>query len=168
MTSQARRQRGFLDRLRRRLADEGEDGNAIIEFVFVAIVMLVPLIYFVVAVATIQHNQLAVSQAARDAGRAYATSESQSEADARARAAMAISLDAQHVTTKVTLKYVHAGEDCTASSAITPTLTPGTEFTVCVISAITVPGVPTILAGSGIASVGAYIVHVDDYRTVRP
>ena len=130
--------------------------------------MLVPLVYFVVAVAAIQHNQLAVSQAARDAGRAYATSDSQAEADARARAALRISLRSQHVDSALTLKYVRAGTDCRAAAPVTPTLTPGAEFTVCVISTITVPGVPTLLAGRGITSVGAYVVHVDDYRTVRP
>ena len=50
-------------------------GNAIIEFVFVAVMVMVPLVYLVVAVAVVQRNQLAVTQAARDAGRAFATSD---------------------------------------------------------------------------------------------
>ncbi len=153
---------------RARLADEREDGNAIMEFVFVAILMMVPLVYFVVAVAVIQHNQLAVSQAARDAGRAYATSDSAREAGTRARAAMQISLRAQHVTTPVQLKYVRAGADCKSGRGITPTLAAGAQFTVCVISTISVPGVPSVLAGKAITSVGAYVVHVDDFRTVQP
>lgn len=160
--------RAFRARLAERIASEGEDGSAIIEFVFVAVLVLVPLIYFVVAAAAIQHNQLAVSQAARDAGRAYATSDSVAQADARARAALRISLRAQHVHTPLTLKYVPAGADCRSARAVTPALTPGTEFTVCVISTITVPGVPSVLAGRGITSVGAYVVHIDDYRTVQP
>jgi len=39
----------------------GDDGTAIIEFVFVAIVVLLPLVYLIAAVATVQRSSLAVS-----------------------------------------------------------------------------------------------------------
>jgi hypothetical protein len=59
----------------------------VIEFVFLTIVVLVPLIYLVLTVARVQAGTYAVAQAAREAGRAYVTAESGDDAAARARAA---------------------------------------------------------------------------------
>ena len=145
----------------------GERGSAIIEFVFVTLIVLLPLIYVVVAASAVQHSQLAVSQAAREAGRAYATSDSAAQAAARALAAARISLADENLDEGMTLRYVAAGASC-SSSAIAPQLVPGARFTVCVIRHTTLPAIPTILAGEGITSVGEYVVHVDDYRTVAP
>jgi Flp pilus assembly protein TadG len=76
----------------RRLGDADDSGSAIIEFVFVAVLVMVPLVYLVVAVASVQRSELAVSQAAREAGRAFATAESAPQALPRARAAVQPSL----------------------------------------------------------------------------
>jgi Flp pilus assembly protein TadG len=59
-------------------------GNAIIEFVFVAVIVMVPLVYLIVSVADIQRSSLAVSQAAREAGRAFATGDSSADGVRRA------------------------------------------------------------------------------------
>ena len=72
--------------------DDRDRGSAIIEFVFVAILVLVPLVYFVVAVASVQRSTLAVTQAAREAGRAFATANSTAEGVERARAAVRLAL----------------------------------------------------------------------------
>jgi hypothetical protein len=69
------------------LLDRGERGSAVIEFVFLTIVVLVPLIYLVLTVARVQAGTYAVAQAAREAGRAYVTAESGDDAAGRARAA---------------------------------------------------------------------------------
>lgn len=152
-------------RARKTLESAAEHGSAIIEFVFVTVIVLIPLIYVVVAAAAVQHSQLAVSQAAREAGRAYATSDSAVHAAARAVAAAHISLADENLDDGMTLRYVAAGASC-SSSAIAPQLAPGAQFTVCVIRHTTLPAIPSILAGQGITSVGEYVVHVDDYRTV--
>jgi Flp pilus assembly protein TadG len=159
---------GFWSPVARRIPGQAEErGSAIIEFVFVTVIVLLPLIYVVVAAAAVQHSQLAVSQAAREAGRAYATSDSPTHAAARALAAARISLADQHLEDGMTLRYVGAGASCSASE-VAPQLVPGAEFTVCVIRHTTLPAIPSILAGQGITSVGQYVVHVDDYRTVAP
>jgi hypothetical protein len=141
-------------------------GSAIVEFVFVAVVVLVPLVYLIVAVATVERSELAVSQAAREAGRAYATSPHADQAAARARAAVRIALNDQGLPDDAELRYVPAGAACTAA-AITPQLRPGAEFTICVTRHVVVPAVPRFLAGRGITTVGVYVVHVDDYRATR-
>ena len=81
-----------MTRLRARRIAARDDGNAIVEFIFVAVLVFVPLIYLIVAVAVIQRARLATSNAARDVGRAIATSESADQADQRAQAALRIAI----------------------------------------------------------------------------
>lgn len=136
------------------------------EFVFVALVMFVPLIYLLVAVAVVQRTELAVADAAREAGRAYATSDSTSAASVRTATAVRLALAAHGVADEgVTVRFVPSGAACTAAP-MEPALTPGAQFTVCVIRHVDVPGVPSLVRGRGITAVGAYTVHVDDFRTV--
>ena len=143
--------------------DDG--GSAIIEFVFVAVIVMVPLIYFVVAVATVQRSELAVSQAAREAGRAFATADRADEAVSRARTAVHIALHDQGLSDDAELKYVPAGASCDAIG-MSPRLVAGAQFTVCVTRHLSMPAVPEVLSGKGITTVGKFVVHVDDYRVV--
>lgn len=142
-------------------------GSAIIEFVFVAVIVMVPLVYLVVAVAAVQRNQLAVSQAAREAGRAFATSENPADVPVRVRTAVRLALAAQHLPDDADVRFVAAGAPCSAP-AITPRLAAGAQFTVCVSRHVELPAIPSILEGGGITSEGKYVVHVDDFRTIRP
>lgn len=151
-----------LARLLRR-SDDG--GSAIVEFVFVAVIVMVPLIYVIAAVATVQRNNLAVTQAARAAGRAYATSESSAQARMRAAAAVRLALADQGLPDDATVRYVRAGADC-GDPQITPRLSPGTSFRICVVRRFGLPAVPDLLIGKGIRVNGEYDVHVDDYREV--
>lgn len=67
-----------------------ERGTAVVEFVVLAVLMLIPLVYLVMMMARLQAGSFAVSQAAREAGRAYVTAESGQDAPARAQAAARI------------------------------------------------------------------------------
>lgn len=140
-----------------------DSGSAIVEFVFVAVVIMVPLMYLIVAVAQVQRNQLAVSQAARDAGRAFATSDTPGEAAARVDAAVRLALADQGLPDDATVRFVAAGAGCGAH-AITPRLLAGAQFAVCVTRHDHLPGVPSIVSGHGIATTSEYVVHVDDFR----
>jgi Flp pilus assembly protein TadG len=142
-----------------------ESGSAIVEFVFVAIIVLVPLVYVIAAVATVQRNTLAVTQAARDAGRAYATSESAPGARRRVEAAVRLALADQGLPDDAQVRFVASGATCSAA-AIRPRLQPGAQFAVCVTRRVRLPAVPTVLTGRGIRAVGRFLVHVDDYRAV--
>jgi hypothetical protein len=62
-------------------------GSAIVEFVFLAVLLLVPLFYLVMVLARLQAGAYAVSAASREAGRAYVTAEAPEQATARARSA---------------------------------------------------------------------------------
>jgi hypothetical protein len=160
--------RGVLLDLRERLQvvrQDADRGSAIVEFVFVAVLVLVPLVYLVVAVASVQRSTLAVTQAAREAGRAFATSESTDAGIARAQIAMRLALADQGLPDDAELRYVPVGANC-GGAGTEPQLVPGAEFVVCVVRHAVLPGVPTILSGRGVTTVGRFVLHVDDYRTV--
>jgi Flp pilus assembly protein TadG len=144
-----------------------DSGNAVIEFIFVAVMILVPMVYFVTAVASIQRSNLGVSEAARDAGRAFATGASTQDGLARASAAVRLAMADQGLPDDATVRFVAADRNCDAGQ-IAPVLAPGAEFAICVVRHTTLPAVPTIVAGKGIRTIGRYVVHVDDFRTVRP
>jgi Flp pilus assembly protein TadG len=157
----ARRWVGWLSPAFRARGDDA--GSAIVEFVFVAVIVMVPLVYLVAAVATVQRNQLAVTQAARNAGRAFATSDTSGQARQRVRAAVRLALADQGLPDDAQLRFVRSGAPCT-DAAIEPRLSAGAEFTVCVTRHVRLPAIPTVLAGRGITTVGEYVVHVDDFR----
>jgi hypothetical protein len=49
----------------------GEDGSAVIEFLGLTVVLMIPLVYFMLSVFAVQGAGFAVSAAVREAGRAY-------------------------------------------------------------------------------------------------
>lgn len=79
--------------VRRRARDD--QGSAVVEFVVLAVVLLVPLIYLVLMLARLQAGSFAVTQAARESGRAFVTAASEEAAPARAEAAAAIAFEDQ-------------------------------------------------------------------------
>lgn len=79
----------------RRFTAEGgphrtERGSAVVEFVFLGVLMIVPLVYLVMTLARIQAGTYAVTAAAREAGRAFVTASDEQAGEARAQAAAAI------------------------------------------------------------------------------
>ena len=78
----------LVDGLRHRLLRTGmcrrDEGNAIVEFVYLAVLLMVPLVYVLLTVFRVQAAAYAVSSASREAGRVYATSDAVDEAGPRA------------------------------------------------------------------------------------
>ena len=67
-----------------------EKGSAVVEFVVLGVLMLIPLVYLVMMLARVQAGSYAVSPAAREAGRAYVTAGAGDDATGRAQAAARI------------------------------------------------------------------------------
>lgn len=76
--------------LARRLG--GESGRAIVEFIVLGTLFLIPLVYLIATLAQVQGAAYAVTTAAREAGRAFTTAESEASAAPRAHAAAKVSL----------------------------------------------------------------------------
>lgn len=113
-----------------------ERGSALVEFSWLAILLIVPLVWVVVSVFAVQRGAFAVSAAARAAGRAYALADSdrlgEARADQAARQALADQgLAAAPLDLRVTCRpYPHA---CHAGTSV---------ITVRVASQVALPWLP--------------------------
>jgi hypothetical protein len=116
-----------------------DEGSALIEFVFLAVLMLVPIVYLIVALARIQAGALAVEQGTREAGRAFVTASDDASGSARAGAAAALAYADQGFAAP------SPGQlrlDC----AEVPCLAPNARVTVHGEITVVLPGVPRFLA----------------------
>ncbi|WP_323099439.1 pilus assembly protein [Intrasporangium sp. YIM S08009] len=86
MTGCLRSLRARRARLARLLARR-DDGRAVIEFIFLGILMLLPLLYLVLTMARLQAASFSASLAGREAGRAFVTAGTDADGHARAQAA---------------------------------------------------------------------------------
>lgn len=75
-----------------RLGGRDEQGSALVELVWLGILLMVPLIWIVLSVFEVQRGAFAVSAAARAAGRAYALAPDDTTGERRARAIAAQTL----------------------------------------------------------------------------
>lgn len=138
-----------------------DEGNAMVEFVFLGIILLIPLVYLVLAVSYVQRNVYGVTQAAREVGRAYATSGDPAAARYAAQVAMQ---DQGGAGTDLQITWSDpAGGGCSSSRPGLPALQPGEVFAVCVRRDITIPGVPSFIGARHNSVTGRFVVHVDDY-----
>ncbi|HEX3732550.1 MAG TPA: hypothetical protein VHU91_06500 [Mycobacteriales bacterium] len=157
-------------RLPRALHDDG--GAATVEFVFLGVLILVPLFYVVIAIFSVQSNVLATTQAAREAGRAFATAPDVSTGVTRAQYAVNLALKDQNVRDGVQLRFIPVAGSCgsdgpTAPDAGAATLDPGGSFAVCVVRKFDVPAVPSFFEGASKTLTGRYVVEVDKFRAQK-
>lgn len=144
-----------------------DDGRAIIEVVFLAVLLLIPTIYILIGVLRVQTATLAVAQAARDVGRLIETAPGLPTLDDAITVA-AIALHDQNVPDDdLQIATVPSGGDCAAAQQAAFSRSPGTEYDLCVIAVITLPGVPTVLTGTANTVTGVYRVHIDELREGR-
>ena len=105
---------------------DGERGSAIVEFVFIALVVFLPLVYVIAGFSAVQRGVFAATAAAREAGRAMGTAPDPVSGQARAEAAVALAVEDQSVeATDVVLAYAPVGAGCGAAGGYQPALTPG-------------------------------------------
>lgn len=142
--------------------EDRERGSAIVEFVFIALVVFVPLIYLVAGFSAVQRGVFAATGAAREAGRALGTAPDPVTGQSRAQAAVRIAVQDQSVqATDVVLGYAPAGAGCAAAGSYTPMLTPGEEFTVCVRVTVRIPLLPDFIDAN--TATGQFVVERDRY-----
>jgi Flp pilus assembly protein TadG len=135
--------------VRRRAALGSDDGAAIVEFVFLAIVLMVPMVYLVLTLARVQADAFAAEAAVRDASRAAVvggidalrdgTSGMQAERLARERAdaVLGVTLTDFHVApSDVDVELTCSGGPC---------LAPGTAVVVAVTIRAHLPGIASLV-----------------------
>lgn len=129
MTGPARRVRG----------DDGnaEDGNAMVEFTYLAVLLMVPLIYLLTTAFQVQRAAFGVTEAARQAGRAYTTADSAAAGRARAQAAAELALRDQGIALSEPLALLDPGG-----------LAPGATVRVTVLHRVELPLIGGLFAGA--------------------
>jgi Flp pilus assembly protein TadG len=151
--------RGLVRRLD---AGDAERGSAIVEFVFIALVVFVPLVYLVAGFSAVQRGVFAATEAAREAGRALGTAPDMVTGQARAEAAARIAVQDQSVDgTDVVLAYAPVGIGCDGAGSYAPALTPGEEFSVCVTVTVRIPLLPEFIDAN--TATGRFVVERDRY-----
>ena len=114
----------------------GDEGNAIVEWIWLAVLLMIPLVYVVLAALSVQRAAFASTSAAREAARAYATAPSDAEGERRAEAAVALAMHDQGVSWVPTGRVISCG-DCSFA--------PGSTFTVDLHTTVALPFVPSWL-----------------------
>jgi Flp pilus assembly pilin Flp len=152
-----------VNRLRRRLGMlRDERGSALVEFVFIALVVFVPLVYIVAGFSAVQRGVFASTAAAREAGRAIGTAPDPVTGQERALRAAELAVEDQSVdATDLQLAYAPAGADCGSAGGYTPTLLPGEEFSVCVTVTVRIPLLPEFIESN--TATGQFVVERDRY-----
>lgn len=112
-----------------------EEGSAVLEFIFLGLLLLVPVVYLILTVGQLQGGSFAVVGAADQAAKVFVDADSPEQADARARQAALLALsdfgfDPGAVTTDISC----SGE-C---------LAPGSTVTVSVQLRVPLPLIPTM------------------------
>jgi hypothetical protein len=137
-----------------------ESGNAIVEFCYLGILFLVPLVYIMLAVFDVQRAAYGASAAARDAGRAFVLSENTGQAEARAREAARIAMADQGLPLGNGFSYRCEGGCLQAGSSVIVTVTYTVSF----------PFLPDVLDDMRAATIPVTSVHrtpYGDYRESR-
>jgi hypothetical protein len=149
---------GLSGRLRARAGTER--GTALVELTWLAVLLMVPLLYIVLAVFAVQRSAFAVSAAAQAAGRAFVLSPSEAEARPRAVAAAQVAMRDQR------LQFDRAVITVSCEPDPTNCLAPGETVAVSVSYPVPLPLVPTALGGNT-PSIRVQAVHRAPYGLYR-
>ena len=136
-------------------------GSALVEFVFVALVVFVPLVYLVAGFSAVQRGVFASTEAAREAGRAIGTAPDVVTGEARAVRAAQLAVEDQSVdASDVRVAYAPAGGGCDGAG-YAPKLAPGEVFQVCVTVTVRIPLLPDFIDAN--TATGRFVVERDRY-----
>lgn len=117
-------------------------GTALIEFTWLGILLLVPLIYILLSVFDVQRGAFGVSAAARAAGRAYALADTDQQGRADALSVARVALADQGVSdapVELTITCAPQPRQCHVA---------GSTITVTVQSQVNLPLLPSALGGN--------------------
>ncbi len=124
-----------------------DEGSASLEFIVVGVILLVPIAYLIIALASIQSAALGVDSAARLMARSVSLSSSQGDAEdaaARVLTAVAAEYDLDPSAVETSLHCAGGGAVCPAA---------GATVIVTVRTSVPLPLVPDVLGWSQAASV---------------
>ena len=137
-----------------------EDGSALVEVTWLGLLLLIPLVYVVISVITVQRSAYGSTEAARAAGRAFILSPDVVTARQRAYAAAQVAMRDQGVELSPGAMTIVCRP--TPSSC----LQPGSSVEIRLHEQVGLPLVPSLFGGS-LASVAVDASHVEPYGVYR-
>jgi len=138
-----------------------EAGTAIVEFVLLAVLLMVPLVYVVLVAFRLQSTAYALAAATREGGRAFVSAPDTETAAQRARAAVLVALHDHGMVLAEDGLQIACDPACR--------LDPGTAVTVRIATVVPMPLLPDVLGGDRLAITvdGAHVEYVDRYASAR-
>ncbi len=121
--------------------EQSEEGTALVEVTWLALLLLVPLVYLLVAVFDVQRASFGVSAASRAAARAYSLAPDEAVGRARAQQAAAVALRDQGIEPR----SVQLSVSCSPSPG--NCLAPGSVVSVRLSHQVRLPLAPEALGG---------------------
>jgi hypothetical protein len=152
------------------VVSEGERGAAVVEFLLVFVALVVPLVYAIAIMADVQRALLAVSTAAREAGRVYATAQPREAGRQAELAYEEVLLNFGYAAGDSGARFVVETACPNPTSGCASGLGPGTEVTVRVTYRVPVARLPFIgaIAGPDLPVGATHHTRVDRYRGIGP
>lgn len=150
--------RGLLDRFDRLRREER--GSAVVEFLGVTLVLLLPLVYLVLTLGQIQAAAFAAEAAARESGRVLSHEADLPTAAARAQTAVELAFGDHGLA-------VDGAQALSFTCSAEPCLSPGGQIHVEVETVVRLPLVPDFLAGALPLEVpvqAAHLASVPEFR----
>jgi Flp pilus assembly protein TadG len=140
----------------------GDDGNAMVEFVYLSLLLMIPLFYALLAVFQIQGAAFAVTEAARQAGRAFARADTVDDGTALADKAVQLALKDQGVSGTVTPQFACDPTPCDLSA--------GQRVETTVSYTVSLPFVGSFFGKgrAGIPVTGKHVEYVDRFKESPP
>lgn len=139
----------------------GDDGNAMIEFVYLSLLLMIPLFYALIAVFQIQGAAFAVTEASRQAGRAFVRADTPDEGLARAQKAVQLAMADQQVHAAVSPTFACDPSPCDLSA--------GQRVEVRVSYIVSLPFLGSLLGRkAGIPVTGSHVEYVDRFKASPP
>jgi hypothetical protein len=137
-----------------------ERGSAVVELTWLGLLLLIPLVYVMVTVFTVQQSAYGASEAVRSAARAYVLSSDVTIARARAVEAAQLSMRDQGVAL--------AASDVVIVCRPTPSscLAPGSSVEVEISLDVELPLAPSLF-GRSTASIAVRAAHTERYSSFR-
>lgn len=137
----------------------GDDGNALVEFTYLAVLLMVPLVYLLLAVFQVQSAAFGVTEAARQAGRAYARAGDEATARDVGTAAARLALRDQGIA------WTGVPDFCGGGCS----LAPGSTVRTSVRYVVQLPLVGGLLGPNrgGVPVTGVHVEVVDRFKEAR-
>jgi len=143
-----------------RCSRAGEDGSALVELVWLSLILLIPLVYILLTLVSVQRSAYGVTEAARAAGRAYVLAPDAATARERAVAAARLAMRDQGIELPASDVSIVCHPDPQVC------LQPGSTVEVLISYQAPLPVAPRIL-GHNPATIAVSARHVEPYGSYR-